>query len=322
MGDTLDTLANYSPSRVFVFDGIASTVEFALPKFDPLLSDDSYTCMSEDEDDRPSLSIEACVTLSRILTRFVLGFYQNDLSLTVPAMLCLEKVYRHKSSMLLFEEATKDGTDAPSVSPVSSVPDKDFWQNVAVAVYSVCRSADSEVSTEAVKCFRRIILQTDVNQIPGEKWIAIMYLMVNKQPSATAEISRGNCFSILGQLFVRVLPAISKLESEREDLEDLVLQYAALAEENLEQNRRGKLYEKTQQTITYVSSSLRSEQYNGDKEFSKWTINTLLKELEKVGGSIRHKPVTTANAKEVEDVSEISDSAVESENEDCIEESS
>ena len=70
-----------------------------------------------------------------------------------------------------------------------------------------------------------------------------------------------------------------------------------------------------------LSSSLTSDQYKGDRKFSKRTNETLLKELDKVGARVCHKPVTTANAKEVEDVSEISDSAVDSENDDSLGES-
>ena len=112
MGDTLDALANYSSSRVFVFDGIASTVEFSLPN----LENDSHRGLSEEgcsDCERPKLSKEACVALSRILIRFVLGFYQNDLSLSVPAMLCLEKVYRHKVMLMLHEQAADDRSTWP-----------------------------------------------------------------------------------------------------------------------------------------------------------------------------------------------------------------
>ena len=302
MGDTLDALANHSPSRVFVFDGIASTVEYSLPNIDQ----DSQHDPSEEESvngDRPKLSKEACVSLSRILSRFVLGFYQNDTTLTVPAMNCLEKLYRHKVELLLQEQEV----DVCGVDPISLVPDKDFWQNVAVALYSACRSPDPVTSTEGMKCFRRVILRTSVDQIPAEKWIAIMYLMANKQPPMVAEVSRGNTFSVLGHLLVRILPEISYNDEDREDLEDLVVQYASLAEENLRQSRRGVLFEKTLQTLTYISNRMVSDNWNGEKEFSIWANETLLKELERVGEGA--KVVDMADA---EDVSEISDSVAES----------
>jgi len=310
MADTLDTLANYSPSRVFVFDGIASTVEYSIPNSDP----DSLNDLSEGSSDseRPKLSKDACAALSRILTRFVLGFYQNDSTLTVPAMLCLEKVYRHKVG-LLFQEQAANGFDLSSLNPITMVPDKEFWQNVAVALYSVCRSPDSEASAEGLECYRRIVLRTAVDEIPDDKWIAIMYLMANKQPPLAAETSRGNTFSVLGHLLVRTLPLISHDEENREDLEDLVIQYASLAEENL-RSRRGKLFEKTLQTLTYVSNHMVSDEWTGEKEFSMWASETLMKEMERAGKGA--KVVNTAL--ESEDVSEISDSVAESDVEEVV----
>ena len=71
VGDTLDVLAHYKNARVFVFDGIASTVEYAIPAADAKLNESV-------ENDRPLLSKLACAAIARILIRFVLGFYQND----------------------------------------------------------------------------------------------------------------------------------------------------------------------------------------------------------------------------------------------------
>jgi hypothetical protein len=288
LGDTLDALANYTSSRVFVFDGIASTVEYALAGMD------GQSERAEGEDP-PQLSKEACAALSRILTRFVLGFYQGDISLSVPAMLCLEKVYRRKVDILRSEGST------------SSVPDKDFWQNVAVAVYSVCRSPVQDISTDGIACYRRLILQTEVDQISPDKWVAILYLMVNKQPPILADASRCNTFSVAGQLLIHVLPVISHNDELREDLEELISQYAALAEENLA--RRGNLFEKTIQTLTYVCDRMMSDEWKGEKQFSAWANDVITKEMERVGRDRNF--VLTSHADDAEDVSEISDSAAE-----------
>lgn len=312
MGDTLDALANYSSSRVFVFDGIASTVEFSLPNTD---SDRQHNCSKYDvlDGDRPpKMSKEACAALSRILTRFVLGFYQADSTLTVPAMLCLEKVYRHKVVLLLQDQLSKD--DLPSINSLSMVPDKDFWQNIAVALYSVCRSPDSESSSEGVECFRRVILRTAVDQVPEEKWIAVMYLMANKQPPLAAEVSRGNTFYVLGHLLVRVLPHLSHNQDNREDLEDLLVQYASLAEENLRHSRRGKLFDKTLQTLTYITDYMISDDWKGEKAFTAWANETLVKELDRTGKGAH----VVNTALQSEDVSEISDSVAESDVEEVL----
>merc|ERR1711933_365780 len=121
------------------------------------------------------------------------------------------------------------------------VPDKDAWQNVAVAVYSVCRSLDPETSRQGLECYQRIILQTGVDQIDMDKWGSILFLMINKQPPISAVNSRANTFSALGHLLSRVLPVLSHNKELREDICDLISQTAALAQENLRQGRRGRV---------------------------------------------------------------------------------
>jgi hypothetical protein len=276
MGDTLDMLANLPPARLFVFDGIASTVEFALPEIMDDGDDD------DDVGDRPIMSKDATEALARILTRFVLGFYQGDMTLTVPAMLCLEKVYRHKVDLLLKNDTTAEN----NVNSISAAPDKDFWQNVAVAVYSVCRSSDPEVSSHGFECYQRIVCKTAVSEISDEKWIAIMYLMVNKQPPVVADVSRGNTFALLGQLMMAVVPELSNRPDNYDDLVDLIGQVAGLARENLRKSRRGSvspLFEKTVQSVTYLSNHMMTDEWKGEPEFSAWASETLLAELEIVG---------------------------------------
>ena len=294
MGDTLDTLAHHNAARVFVFDGIASTVEYALPHMDGLDEprgngikdgDSGDESTNEDEGDRPSLSREACNALSRILIRFVLGFYNNDTTLPIPAMLCLEKVYRHKTELSIQEEKE---TEQANSDPSAVAPDKEFWQNVAVAFYSASRSIEPNISTHGAECFQRIIIATSVDEIPDDKWIAILYLMVNKQPPLVAVESRGNTFWIIGQLLAHVLPDLSHRAENRDDLVDIVTSVAALAQENLRQGRRGTvspLFEKTLQTVTYLSNHMMTDDWTGEPEFSAWASETLLTELERVGAA-------------------------------------
>ena len=318
MGDTLDMLANYSAARGFVFDGIASTVEYALPSppedvasSDQQLTQSSSTLTFEEKEEGgngqdpgqlPALNKDACLALTRILIRFVLGFYQNDLSLSVPAMLCLEKVYRHWVFLLAPPPKSEgDNGDSGKMAPITSgkVPDKELWQNVVVSVYSVCRSVDEESSTCAMETYSRLMKETNVNELPDDKWLAILYLMVNKQPPLTADISRANTMQLLGQVLLMVLPPISYRSSNWEDLTDLTQQMAAVAEENLREGRQGSvspLFEKTVEVMTKCCNEMLSDDFNGHKEFSNWAGETLLAELEKVGacgGIISHKAGTT-----------------------------
>jgi hypothetical protein len=366
MNDMLDALAHYETSRVFVFDGIASTVEYAMPNFNPNSnvpsslcfrtadsSTSSFTECDEDELRRipPSLSVEACNVLSRILIRFVLNYYHGDQSLMVPAMLCLEKVYRRKVEILLTPQHTHAqlvaGSDESmnkakiitplahtSIDVVSNAPDPELWQNVAVAIYSVCRSPDPDASTIATKCFRRIVVRTNIDQIDHSVWVTMLFLMVHKQPTTQSEVSRANTFSVLGQLLLRIVPSLSHCAAYREDIEELVVQFSALAEENIQSSissqkyrdhndhshyRRAGLstnimFDKTVQMLTYICNHILSDSWNGDRAFSVWMNDALLNPLE-MASNISHsqgqgKVVVTAIVKEdeLDDVSEISDS--------------
>jgi hypothetical protein len=288
MNDMLDGLAHYEMSRVFVFDGIASTVEYAMPKFKsnrnlPSTSSRGFAgtesevvvaSYESDSSQTPTnLSAEACTVLLRILTRFVMNYYSGDQSLIIPAMLCLEKVYRRKVELLLAQDKQQylstnnvvniDRMVLKNVTPSTSactyeggdvVPDPDLWQNVTVALYSVCRSSDPEASTVATQSLERILLRLHpraLRQIQGSTWITLLYLMVQKQPTVVSETSRSNTFSILGQLLVNIVPTLlirshahdnstNNAEEEetdedyRTDLEDLLLQFSALAMENIQ----------------------------------------------------------------------------------------
>ena len=322
MGDTLDMLANYSAARGFVFDGIASTVEYALPSPPEDVASDHLTTESastltfeptvksedagnengqaqhqEDTEQPPPLSKDACLGLTKILIRFVLGFYQNDLSLSLPAMLCLEKVYRHLVFLMVAPPANnkkkdtiEDGKDNNGDDQVGftggKVPDKELWQNVVVSVYSVCRSIDEESSRCGMECYSRLMKETSVDEIPDDKWLAILYLMVNKQPPLTADVSRANTFTVLGEVLMIVLPPLSHRSENWEDLTDLIQQIAGVAEENLREGRRGSvspLFQMTVESVTECANAMMSEDFDGDKEFSNWASETLLAELEKFG---------------------------------------
>jgi hypothetical protein len=223
---------------------------------------------------------------------------------------------------------------------VSNAPDPELWQNVAVAIYSVCRSPDPEASTIATKCFRRLVVRTDIHQIECSVWVTMLYLMVHKQPTAISEVSRANTFSVLGQLMLRIVPSLSHRAEYREDMEEFILQFAALAEENIQSSlssnhschnrehnehshhRRGVatvttsiMLDKTVQTLTYICNHILSDGWNGDREFSVWMNEILLTPLEMAShvtnnGRGHGKVVVTTfdNQNELDDVSEISDS--------------
>jgi hypothetical protein len=289
LAELLDMLAHFGPGRRFIFDGIASTIEFALPASD----DDDSVGKGKSEDKLPR---EAGPVLSRLLIRFILAKYENDHSLAVPAMHCLEKIYRRMYLNTTVKEIPENGARHPGF-------DVELWQNVAVAFYTVCRYSEPDISRQGWECFHRFILSTPTETVPASRWLGILFLVVNRQPPITADVARVNTFSVLGQLLMWVFPYISRKQDSVEDLKEVITQTAALAAENLKVGRRGSvspLFEQTVRTVTHLSNQMMSANFGGDQKLSQWASETLLVELEKVGaggGSIQNVTATMKNRK-------------------------
>lgn len=303
VGDILDSLAHFGPGRGFVFDGIANTVESQL------------TPTSQAGDTRPTLSLDGSSVLAKLLLKFVFGTYQKDMTLSIPAMLCLENLYRH-TILLRLEEGEGEGevdvnNNASSSSfsvegnaLVSYVPDKDLWQKIAVSFYSVCRSPDPAASRQGTDCFQRFIASTKMDSLPDDTWLTMLHLIVMKQPPVTSQVARINCCAILGKVLLMTIAHLSESRDNWEDLTDIVNQMAVLTGENLREGRRGAvspLFESTLQSITFLSNHMVSEEFTGEKEYGTWVSDTLLSELEKVGaggGSVKNVAATTKQSTE------------------------
>lgn len=285
VGEMLDRLAHFGPGRGFVFDGIANAVESQMAP------------SSQKGDSKVELSFDGSMVLSRLLIRFIFGRYEQDMSLVVPAMMCLENLYRH---MVILKRSDSDDSSEDSIGEnIDDVPDKELWQNVAVAFYSVCRSEDYNVSRQGSDCFQRFVMSTDVESLPEEKWISILFLIVDKQPPVEAYETRVNTFAILCKILLMTVGVLSNRKSNWDDLNDIISQTADVAGENLQQGRRGPLFESTLQAVTFLSNHMVSSEFDGDKEYGQWACDTLLTELEKVGalgGTKRNVEATSKRA--------------------------
>jgi len=272
VGDMLDRLAHFGAGRGFVFDGVANAVESQLAP------------SSQKGDAKVALTYEGSVVLSRLLIRFIFGRFENDMSLVVPAMMCLENLYRH---MVILKRSDSDDDGEGSIEEtIDDVPDKELWQNVTVAFYSVCRSEDPNVSRQGSDCFQRFVMSTDVESLPEDKWISILFLIVDKQPPVEAHEARVNTFAILCKVLLMTVGVLSGRKSNWDDLNDIISQTADVAGENLQEGRRGTvspLFESTLQAVTFLSNHMVSSEFEGDKEYGQWASDTLLDELEKVG---------------------------------------
>ena len=286
IGDMLDQLAFFGPGRGFVFDGIANIVESQLAP------------TSQIGDERQLLPLEGAQVLAKLLLKFIFGTYQNDMSLCVPAMLCMENLYRH-TVMLSRTEPEVDNHDFSDPNhSLFDVPDEELWKNIAVAYYSVCRQPDPMMSRQGADCFQRFIASTKMSSLPDDTWLTLLHLIVLKQPPVSTEDARVNCCSILAKVLLMSIAHLSGDRCNWEDLSDIVNQMVILVGENLREGRRGTvspLFESTLQSITFLSNHMVSEEFTGDAEYGTWVSETLLSELEKVGaggGSIKNVTAT------------------------------
>jgi len=276
--DMLNSLAYYGPARGFVFDGIANTVESQM-------ADGVPQAEEGDEDDPRVLGDDGSEMLNKLLLKFVFGTYQNDMSLSIPAMMCLENLYRHTVHL---SYKISGRTEELKKAKTFTVPDQESWQNNAVAFYSVCRNLDANASRQGTDCFQRFIASTEMSSISDEKWLLLLVLIVNKQPAITAEETRVNCCTILCKILLMTIAHLTSKKGNHEDLTDVVNQMALLVGENLREGRRGSvspLFESTLQSVTFLCNHLVSNEYTGDKEYGSWVSDTLLSELEKFGAA-------------------------------------
>ena len=286
IGDMLDQLAFFGPGRGFVFDGIANTVESQLAP------------SSQSGDDRNLLPLEGAKVLAKVLLKFIFGTYQNDMSLCVPAMLCMENLYRHTILLTRSESEVEKDDDSDHNLILVDVPDEELWKNIAIAYYSVCRQPDALMSRQGADCFQRFIASTKMSSLPDDTWLTLLHLIVLKQPPVSTEDARVNCCSILAKVLLMCIAHLSGDRDNWEDLSDIVNQMVVLVGENLREGRRGTvspLFESTLQSITFLSNHMVSEEFTGDAEYGIWVSETLLSELEKVGaggGSIRQVAAT------------------------------
>ena len=286
IGDMLDQLAFFGPGRGFVFDGIANTVESQLAP------------TSQVGDQRLLLTQEGSQIMAKLLLKFIFGTYQKDMSLCIPAMMCMENLYPHTVMLARTEGDQDEGTDTDRF--LIHVPDEELWKNIAVAYYSVCRSPDANTSRQGTDCFQRFIASTKMSSLPDETWLTLLHLIVLKQPAVGTDDARVNCGSILAKILLMSIAHLSGDKGNWEDLTDIVNQMVVLVGENLREGRRGTvspLFGSTLQSITFLCNHMVSEEFTGDAEYGSWVSDTLLSELEKVGaggGSIKNVAATQA----------------------------
>eukprot|EP00980_Cylindrotheca_fusiformis_P021745 scaffold8569_cov139-Cylindrotheca_fusiformis.AAC.15 len=296
-GDSFDVLAQYSIGRLLVFDGIASTIEFAVPDFPKGENEDVGLEEYEDVlEEKKTLSLAACSSLQRVMFKFVYGAYKKDTSFCLPAMVCLERTYKHMVKLILIRQNNKD-PDAD----LETVPDKDLWYRVAVAMFSVCAAPGAKASEEGLHASRRhLITSIFMEEIPDEKWVALLKTMISKQPPVTDVASRVNTFSLLGQLMLRLFPIMTRREKNWKVLTEITKEIIIIADANLKAGKEGgkstrTLFVFTVKIVTELANQLLSPTFGGEKRYCAWASETFIKVLEKwgaTGGVEKNKKLT------------------------------
>lgn len=286
--DTFNILASFPLGRGLIFDGIASTIEFTLP-------DLSVTNILEYEErvlEKQTLSIPASATIQRVLFKYVYGSPETDFELAVPAMLCVQKIYKHIVHLMLIDKKNDQSRDP--VDELPSVPDLDIWYNVSVAFYGMCINSDEEISKHGLEACQRHIIISDVTEIPDNKWINLINTMIRKQPHISYSMPRVNSLSMLAQLMLKLFPSLTMKEKNWKVLTEITKQVVVIADENMKRHRSPDvIFDLTGTIVTHLSNQLASPKFGGERRYCKWASESFWKVLRKNEATAGVKQVAT-----------------------------
>jgi len=281
IGDMFNTLAHLKLGRGLIFDGIASTIEFTLPS-------SKISNILEYEDkvrEKATLTMPACATLQRVLFGFIYGEYERDFSLAVPAMLCVEKLYKHVVNLMLIDQ--KNDPIHTKDHELSTIPDLDLWYGISVALFTVCTNPDEKISKKGLEACQRHIFVSDMTEVSDSKWINLINNMINKQPPIISIMPRINTLSIIAQLMVKLFPSMTSREHNWKMLTELTKKVVIIAGENMETRRSPDvLFDLTVTIVTHLSVQLGSPKFGGEKRYCKWASDSFSKILENNGAAI------------------------------------
>lgn len=276
LGDLLDKSACYAKSWRFVLDGIASFIEQYIRSSSPGVAQE--IC-------RSAVPLKGVTVLVDILLNFISGKYPSQSVLT-DEVLCLE-------SLCTFAMLGNDSSGCPISLSTSMLP-VEVWERVVFALYNAFAVSENDSSRQAMESLQRITLTVQVDSVSQGTWVALLDLVMAKQPPVDDIDRRMRATDFLGKALLMTIPEISKKKDSWENLEALVSKSAAFISKNLKNSRVSVLFESTVQVATNLSNVFlflgESETDRG--EFLVWAGEQLLLELENfgaAGGSIRTK---------------------------------
>jgi brefeldin A-resistance guanine nucleotide exchange factor 1 len=260
----LDIAAQHESGRPFVFDGIASLIEYAFP----VIVDGEPVVVNGID-----LSADGCEILRYILLKFLEGSYDNDLRYKLASMLYMKRVYSRQTSSS--EYLTSD-----------SVGQEFEWAKMVSIMYNdVCLSEDTKTSKKGFESLQEVILSTKVDSIPDEDWLTLMNMTCKTPPVIMLQGCRIDSLSLIGRLFLTLMPELSNRKENWAQLEDCTLEVAKMVGENLRSDRSSPLFEMTVHTVSNMCNVMSMAGFNTGTgiNFCSWVGDTLLCELEKVG---------------------------------------
>jgi len=280
IGDMFNDIAHFPLGRGLIFDGIASTIEATLPS-------SSISNVLEYEDkvrEKPTLTIPACATLQRILFMFIYGEYDGDYSLTIPAMRCVEKLYKHVVQLMFIEQ--KNDPIHNRDHELSTVPNLDLWYGISIAFFTACTNPNEKISKQGLEACQQHTFVPNMDEITDSKWIALINNMISKQPPVVPVMPRINALSIIAQLMVKLFPSMTSREDNWKILTELTKRVVSIADENLSGRRSPDiLFDLTVTIVTHLSVQLGSAKFGGDKRYCKWASDLFTKVLGKNGAA-------------------------------------
>ncbi|KAL7464949.1 hypothetical protein ACHAXS_005280 [Conticribra weissflogii] len=270
----LDIAAQDKSGRGFVFDGISSVIDYALPSPDG--DDDEGAENNYDS----MLSHDGAEALTTLLLNFLHGSYENDLTYKIPSMMCMKKVYGCLKGARTLNNASHDHMRLID------------WEKMVTTIYNdVCLSDDGVVAKNGFESLKRVLLSTNVESIPEENWFILLNMVSTRPPSIALLEARTSSLGFIERLFLMLMPFLSQKKANWIKLEEFTITMASLARQNLRAGRATELFETTVHTLTNIANVMSMTGYvDGEGvNFCEWVSETLLDELERVGacGGVR-----------------------------------
>merc|ERR1719203_25050 len=110
-------------------------------------------------------------------------------------------------------------------------------------------------------------------------------MVASNLPSITSQEARISSLSLIGRLFLILMPNLSNQKENWSELENWTICVASIVSDNLQAGRATPLFETTVQTMTNVVNVMSMSGFNEGEgvHFCAWVGETLLYELEKAG---------------------------------------